>query len=186
MPDKTPTTPTGWRKVIDVLRHLEAAGWQIGKTQLYAHCRDGLLRKDKAGVFTPKAVEKYATLHLRRVETGLKEPDRVAKMAEELKEIELKQARLDLESKEHSLGVKKGKFISRDDHETEVAGRVVAFMAQLGHLVITTSPDWIHLVGGDQEKMPHLVAAITEAIEERLADFAAPTEFDIILEADAD
>ncbi len=165
------------------LDHLVASGWQIGQSQFYSHCKQMLLRPEKEGGYAVKAVEKYAGLHLRRTETGQKVNDKLDRMQEERLEVELATARVKLTREEHDLGVKQSKFIPRADFELAIVGRAVAFMAHLNHTIQTNVPDWIDLVGGDQKMAADLVATISEAIEQRMGDFAANVEFDVILDA---
>ena len=167
----------------EVLDHLLAAGWQIGQSQFYAHCKEGRLRPEKEGGYTLKAVEKYAGLHLRLIATGMKVNDKLDRMQEARLEVELATARVKLTREEHDLGVKQAKFIPRADFELAIVARAVAFMAHLNHTVQAKVPDWINVVGGDQRYAADLVAVISGTIEQRMSDFAADVEFDVILEA---
>lgn len=167
-----------------VLEHLLNAGWQISQTQFYQHCKEGLLRPGKDGKFTEAAVDKYAKRWLRLVETGEKVPDKIDRMNEERADLELKTAKIKLAREEHELGVKQSKFIPRDEFELAVVGRAVAFMAHLNHMVQELAPDWIDLVGGEQARQQELVHAISKSIEQRMSDFAADAEFDVILDGE--
>lgn len=170
-------------KPIDVYRYLKEEGWQIGRSQFYEHIKQKLLRPKK-GVFTLEAIEKYANLNLRNNETGQRVNEKQDRLQEEKLENEVKAAKLKVEREEHELNVKKGRYITREEHELAIVGRAVAFMAHLNHSVQKSVPDWIDLVDGNQEKAADLVAAITEEIEIRMSDFAADTEFEVHLEAD--
>jgi hypothetical protein len=83
----------------------------------------------------------------------------------------------------HDLGVRRQKFIPRDDFELAVVARAVAFMAHLNHAVQANAPDWIDLVNGDQQRAAELVHAVSAVIETRMSDFSADAEFEVILEA---
>jgi len=178
-----PSSPETFSSKKEVLEHLLADGWQIGQSQFYAHCRQMLLRPEKDGHYSLKAVEKYAAINLRRTETGQKVNDRLDRMQEERMEVELATAKVKLTQQEHDLGIKQSKFIPRDDFELAIVGRAVAFMAHLNHTIQSSVPDWIDIVSGDQARAADLVAAISEAVEQRMGDFAADVEFDVILEA---
>lgn len=181
--DSVSSAPETFAAKKDAFEHLLATGWQIGQSQFYAHCKEGRLRPEKEGGYTRKAVEKYAGLHLRRVETGMKVNDRLDRMQEERMEVELATARVKLQREEHDLGTKQSRFIPRDDFELAIVARAVAFMAHLNHTIQSSVPDWIDIVSGDQARASDLVAAISEAVEQRMGDFAADVEFDVILEA---
>lgn len=167
---------------IDVHRWLEDNGWQIRRSQFYTHCKDGLLRPGKDGMYHLKAVEKYATLHVKKAATGEKVRtyeeqlrERQLKTKAEKEEIDLQLARMELEKKQ-------GKTIPREDHELAIVARAVAFMAHLNHTVQSEVQNWIELVDGNQQKAPQLVEAISRELEQRMGDFAVDAEFDVILE----
>lgn len=170
---------------LDVWRYLKEDGWQIGRSQFYEHCKDGLLRPERdTGRYTLQAIDKYAGLHLKRVATGTKVNDRLEKMQTEKVETELEREKVRLERERHELGVKKKKFVPRDDFELAVIGRAVAMLAHLKHMVHTEATNYIEMVNGDQALAPELVATLVEDIEQHLATFARDVEFDVILEAE--
>jgi hypothetical protein len=163
----------------DVFSYLIDSGWQIGRSQFYEHCRQLLVRPTNEGKFEKKDVDRYAKRYLRQRATGQKIDD----YQEKKNQVELETARVKLEKEQHDLGVKKGKFVHRDEFELAIVARAVSFMAHLSHAVQSSVGDWIELVDGDQHKAADLVAAITEEIEQRMSDFAADAEFEVILEA---
>ncbi len=169
---------------IAVHRWLEDNGWKIGRSQFYAHCKEGLLRPaKKEKKYRLKDVEKYASMHVVRAETGQKESDREIKMREEKLEVALDREKVGLEREQFELDAKKGKFIPRAEFELAIVARSVAFMAHLNHSIQASAQDWIHMVEGNQSHAPELVEAISREIEQRMGDFAADAEFDVILEA---
>jgi len=177
---------TEFKSKAAVYRYLTDNGREISETQFYDHCKEGLLRKKRGEkTYSLAAVKKYAKLHTKLAETGEKERDRHDKMQDELREIELNTARLKMQEREHSLMVKQGRVVPIDEYEAAIVGRQVAIMAQLNHMAQKNVAAWIELVGGDQAKGPALLEAMLEEIAQRMSDFAADIEFDIILEADA-
>jgi len=170
---------------LDVWRFLKEDGWDIGRSQFYSHCKDGLLRPDhKTGEYTLDSVEKYAKLHVRRKETGSKVNEKIDRMQEEKLTTELAREKIRLQKEIHDLGIKQKKFIPRDEFELAVVGRTVALVAHLRHMVQMRVPDWVDIVNGDQALAAELVEEVIQDIEMRLADFAKDVEFDVILEAD--
>lgn len=168
-----------------VLEYLKNAGWKVSKSNLNRHCKEKLLRPSEDGTYSQRAVDRYAKTWLKLAATGQKVNERLDRLQEERLEKELKAANLKLDREQFELDVRRGRFIPRDDVELMQVGRAVAFMAHLNHMVQSSVPDWIDLVGGDQGRAPELIAAISEAIEQRMGDFAADVEFDVILEANA-
>jgi len=174
-----------FRSQESVLEYLKNAGWKVSKSNLNRHCKEKLLRPSEDGTYSQRAVDRYAKTWLKLAATGQKVNERLDRLQEERLEKELKAANLKLDREQFELDVRRGRFIPRDDVELMQVGRAVAFMAHLNHMVQSSVPDWIDLVGGDQGRAPELIAAISEAIEQRMGDFAADVEFDVILEANA-
>lgn len=168
---------------IAVHRWLEDNGWQISRSQLYAHCKDGLLRPAKDGKYRLKAVEKYATIHVKKAETGQKVNDLEEQIRQQKLEISLEREVTALDRERFEQQKRQGKFVARDDFEMAIVARAVTFMAHLNHSVQSSVPDWIDIVEGDQLRAPELVDAIIKTIEQRMGDFAVDAEFDVILEA---
>ncbi len=170
-----------------VLRWLEENGWQIKKSQFYDHCRDGLLRPVKSGVNKGKyklsTVERYARLNCRRGDTGEKESDREMRLREQKMEVDLEQARIRRDREQFDLNKARGKFIPRAEFDQALVARAVAFMAHLNHTIQQSVPDWIDLVEGDQSHAPELVEVISLGVQQRMGDFAADGEIDVLLEA---
>lgn len=177
--------PDTFSSKIAVYRWLIENGWKISQSQFYEHCKEGLLRARKSdGKYTLKSVRKYASLHVKKAETGQKVLAREEKIREEKLEISLERERVGLEKERFELATKQKKFVPRDEFELAIVARAVAFMAHLNHTVQQNVPDWIALVDGDQSSAPELVEAIVRAIEQRMGDFAADAEIDVYLEVD--
>lgn len=175
--------PISFKSQESVLEYLKNAGWKVSKSNLNRHCKEKLLRPSEDGTYSQRAVDRYAKTWLKQIATGQKINERLDRLQEERLEKELKAANLKLDREQFELDIRRGRFIPRDDVEMMIVGRSVAFMAHLNHMVQSSAPDWIDLVGGDQGRAPELIAAISEAIEQRMGDFAADVEFDVILEA---
>jgi len=167
-----------------VLEYLLEAGWKVSQSQFYQHCKDGLLRPGKGGVYVRTTIDRYAKRWLRQAESGQKVADKLDRMQEEKADLELRAARIRLAKEEHELGVKQRKFIPRDEFELAIVGRAVAFMAHINHTIQEIAPDLIDLVTGDQARAQELIHALSKAVEQRMSDFAADAEFDVILEGE--
>lgn len=166
-----------------VIAYLSSAGWQISQSQFYNHCKNGLLRPEQNGQYSQKAADKYAKTWLKQAATGQKINERLDRMQEEKLEHDLRASKYKMEEAEFNLGIRKNKFVPREDFELAIVGRAVAFMAHLNHTIQTETAEWIDIVNGDQARAPELVQAITRAVEQRMADFATDAEFEVILEA---
>lgn len=176
--------PQSFKNKKAVYEHLAQVGtWQIGRSQFYEHCKQGLLRPGADGQYQLKAVEKYAKTWLKALATGQKVNEKMDRLQERKLEAETRAAELRHDRERFELDAKIGRFIPRDQFELAVVGRAVAYMAHLSHMVHTEAADWIDIVGGDQARAPELVAAVLRTIEQRMSDFAADAEFEVIFEA---
>ncbi len=180
-PDES--VPENFKNQTATLKYLTSEGWKIGKSQFNKHCTEKLLRPEADGTYNQQAVDKYAKTWLKQVATGQKLNERLDKMQEEKLEADLRASKFKMEEAEFNLGIRKNKFVPREDFELAIVARAVAYMAHLNHTVQSEAAEWIDIVGGDQARAPELVQAISRAIEQRMGDFAADAEFDVILEA---
>jgi len=167
-------------KVSEVLEYLKSKGVDVPQRSLYGHARQGKLRQTGRGKFTRETLEEYCRVWLKidLEDTRTDTQELMSrKLVGEVKKIESQAARAEFEFE-----VLKKDYVSRDDFELAIVGRAVAFMAHLNHTIQSSVPDWIDAVDGDQARAPDLVAIISEAIEQRMGDFAADVEFEVILE----
>jgi hypothetical protein len=168
---------------LEAWQYLQDSGWQIGRSQFYQHCKEGRLLRDRSsGKYTQVAVDKYAHLHCRRLETGEKVNNTRSRMADEKAETELEREKVRLERERHDLAVRRSEYVARDEVELMIVGRAVAMLAHLKAMVQMSVPDWIELVEGKQERGRELIDAIHIGIEEHLAVFARDIEFEVIFE----
>lgn len=183
MNEQNQKEPTILKNRLEAWRYLQAGGWQIGRSQFYSHCKEGRLPRRTDGQYDRAAVDKYAKLHCRHIETGEKVNDRLARMAEEKAETELAREKVRLDRERHDLAVRRREYVERDQVELMLVARAVALLSHLKALVQMRVPDWIELVEGDQARGRELIAALVEGIEAQVATFARDIEFDIIFEA---
>lgn len=168
-----------------VLRYLLDSGYEISRSQFYAHCADGLLKKSKSkGVYTPAAIKRYAKLHVKRADTGEKEISHSEKLATLKKEVALKREQVRLAREEIELRKLSGKSMPVEEHELGMVARGITFLSHLQHMALIRVADYIELVAGDQDRAAALVDAMLEDFEKRMSVFSTTEEFEIILEGD--
>lgn len=155
-----------FKNTLEVLGWLRAEGYKIGKSKIYADAKAGLL---PVGPCSVADAERYARrARLKRVAAvSAADIDRAVKEKAELeiKHLQLKNAQL-----EHDLEVARGKYVTREAFEQELAARAVALKQGLVHLARSRAPE-IVAVGrerGDEEA----AALLQELIEELLDDYA--------------
>ncbi len=174
-PESFPNRLAAWE-------YLRDEGWQIGRAQFYEHCREGRLPRRPDGTYLRRHVDKYASHHCRRVETGERVNDTLSRKAEEKARVELEREKVRLERDRHDLDVRRGKYLPTDEVEQMLVGRAVALRAHLKAMSRMKAADWIDLVGGDQERARELIGAVDAAVEEHLAVYARDVEFEVLLE----
>lgn len=167
---------------LDVWQYLKLQGWQIGRSQFYEHCKQGRLVRETDGSYLGKMVDRYAKMHCRRVETGDKVNDRLAKVSEEKAITELEREKVRLEKEQHDLAIRKGEYVPRDEVELMIVGRAVAMLAHLKAMVQMRAGDLIELVDGKQDRAQELIAVLGLHVEETLSVFARDVEFEVIFE----
>lgn len=171
-----------FKSKIAVHRWLLENGYEISKSQFYAHCKDGLLRQKKGGGYSERSVKKYASLHVKKSETGEKERDRSERMRDEKLEVALEKEKIDRDRARFDLERRQGLYMPIEEFELAVVGREVAFMAHFNHSIQKEAENWVELVKGDQKYTPALVDAISKEFASRMSDFAADIEVEVVLE----
>jgi hypothetical protein len=129
---------------------LKAQGYKISRATLYRAIQDGLLLVEADGAVTMAAVERYVALG------GLTRPaaDSVdaaiaadRKTAEEIRQLELKNARL-----EHELNIMRGKYVEKSAAEAEKADLAALMDALPRHVLTLNLPRYLSAVGADSTK----------------------------------
>ena len=179
-------TPSGDTKKLssklEVWNYLKEEGYDIGRSQFYKHCKDGLCRPDKSGEYSLAKVIKYARQYLRLAATGEKEQSKLERLQQEKLEREMERETVRLESEKLQLAQRQGKVIERDEFERAIVARSVALLSHLRHMAQKRADDYIEMVNGDGSRRADLIAAMHDDIESHVAVFAADIEFDIIFE----
>jgi len=168
-----------FKNLLSVLTWLQAHGWQISRSGLYKHHGEGKLRKRDDGHYHLKDVEKYALTFLKLKATG----KRVQRARDELQQqkaaLEVKKLDLEIARAEHKKKVEEGAYIPREQIELELVSRAAVLDAGLTHFFQSQASAWIHLVGGDQRKLPELLGVLATEKDKLLHQYAAPIEFTV-------
>lgn len=166
-----------------VLHHLTGDGWQIAKTTLYRHKKEGRILPGVDGSYSLKAVDFYARSFLKRQATSKKISEAEdelhrKKLEQELKNLELKYAR-------EKLGYEReqGLFIPRDQMDIELATRAGILVAGLKHWVQTNAADWIAAMSGDTKKVGELINLMNKDLDEHINTYASNREYEVIIDA---
>ncbi len=174
MPDsKTPQAEPGFRSLEEVRRHLAAKGFKISKSSINRHKQEGFILPGAGGVFTVQAVAKYANF-LDGKGLGPPKPKDDAGGANS----RFQAARADkMEQEALLLRIKtqaeQGKYLARVKVEQDLAARAMMLKSSFRHLIQSGASEFVHLVGGDPNKIPDLVLELTQRVDRVLSDFAS-------------
>jgi len=170
---------------LDVLAYLEAEGWKVSKSKLYADCNKGRLSPNKSGEYEIKAVDAYAKDYLKRKETGKKIDEELESRQRRKLDAEIRKTVAQAAKAEHDLAVAQGKYIPREDVELELTGRAAVLDSGLKYLVQSRAHEWVRLVDGDTNKITDLIEAVGNDLDQLLNGFARTDNLQLILKANA-
>ena len=151
------------------LKHLQSAGWQVGRSAFYQHCDEGKLARSADGTYSAEAVSAYASTFCRRLATGKK---MVSGIAQQREEVALQRAKVALQRERRELERLEARAIPVEAAELMVVGRAVIFLAHLRAMVQMHATDLIRIVNGDQAKAPELIADLQAGIEGHVESYA--------------
>lgn len=143
--------------VLAVTDYLNEQGYKCSKATVYNHVRQGRLIKTDEGKFSVKAVDKYAGLHLQRIDGGGGNSDSLDELQKEKLSAETKKAKAQASHWELKTLVDSGQYIDRDLFNGELAGRAAIFRNDLETFFRSFSGDMIRLVDGDAGMTPELI-----------------------------
>lgn len=155
---------------IEVYRFLIREGWNVAKSTVYNHIRDGKLAPNRSGVFDPKVIRDHAKSqkswkradgsHLQTTETKAK-----AKAETRLKIAQAQRTELKYQKES-------GQVIPIERVESQFAARLRLFKRALEQFFDAEAPTIVRLVAGDQEKIPTLRAHLDRGLAEALDQYA--------------
>lgn len=168
---------------LDVYRFLAANGWGISQRTFYRHVDTGKLKKNKDGLYSARAVKKYAETWAVRTsgQTIIEEEE---DLAASKTRAEIDRIRTIQEREAFRLNVEKGKFFPRDDLEMELAARAVALEASFDHMVYTKATEVIAVAGGKPENAELVIAFLLMFKDEWFKHYASVEEFVVVFPGD--
>ena len=171
-----------FKNVGEVLAYLQESGRQIEKSKLYADVRSGKLRKtDKK--FKRRDVDRYAaSLPLSTTPDGRVKDAEDRQRRKDEAEIRIKEATAKRE--EIKTAVMEGQYVLREQVDQELAARAMALNSGLKSQFEAAALDLVAKVGGDPKKGRALVAALEEALDGALNEYARVIEFEVIIGED--
>ena len=168
-----------------VYEFLIAQGWKVSQRAVYNHVKDGKLRK-KDGIFTSRAVSKYAKTFLNRKDSGQTLPVEHEQLQRDKLTQEIRRLTIQVERDEHKLGVEQGRYLPREDFELELAARASVFDAGFRYFFQSMAAEMITLVGGNMKKIPEFIAMLNTKLDEQLNEYATTKEYQVMILGPAD
>lgn len=159
--------------LIKVHEYLDEQGWSVSRSTIYNHAKKGWLVPDKEGAYPTAAVDEYAEQRLKMKDGSTQRPD---KLAQDLRETELRLKRAKAEREEHKAKVEKGRFIPLAQFEAALVGRARIFKQDLHNLATGEAPDMVALVEGERDNIPDLIEFLEERFEELLDRYTREEE----------
>lgn len=163
----------GFRSLEEVRRHLEAKGFKTSRSSINRHKQEGYILPAGGGVFTVQAIAKYMKFLEGK---GFGPPD--AKADATGPNSRFQAARADkMEQEALLLRIKtqaeQGKYLPRIKVEQDLAARVMMLKSGFRHLIQSGASEFVHLVGGDPNKIPDLMLEMSLRVDRVLSDYAS-------------
>jgi hypothetical protein len=170
--------PTAERSIpnrLAVVEYLQGAGWKIKKSLLYEHCKRGHLAPQKDGTYSPAAVDKYARLHLQRLDGTPKDTTVMDTLQEKKVQAETDKMIAQAEHWTIRARVAAGQFVPREAFEVALAKRAAIFRNDLETFATAEASRIVQCCSGDVGRIPDLIEYLLGRIEAFLARYAEET-----------
>ncbi len=182
------SAPDSFAELADVLDYLTRTGWQVARSTLFNHQKEGKIRKDTKkgnhpGRFPLEKVEKYAKKYLKRSD-GTNLLDNLGRLQERKLIAEVREREAKAKKAEMEVLADEKKLIPREDMERELVARALVLDSSFRHMIKTGVPEWIELAGGDPVKEGQVMDEILAALDRVMNDFASTSDFVVELICD--
>jgi hypothetical protein len=161
--------------VSNVLRYVHDCGLKISRAGLDLHIKHGLLRRDKNGQFSAKAVKRYAHERLDLITTGMTAAEGEDNLMRDKLIEDIKLKRVQRQREELRLEAEQGRFLPRAEVELELAGRAAVLAAGYEHMVYSRAAEFMAATSVEQ-----LIAAMLVAKDEWLHQYASSQGFEVV------
>ncbi len=164
-----------FRTQMEGVKYLNGQGYKIGRDKFSRHVIEGLIPKLPGGGFEASALLGYAAAHCEPLASAVnREADSAA--LERMKADTANKMAM-AERNRLKLERERGNLMPRDEHETDLAARAAFFRREVETFGPRLGPRIIHLVGGDENKLPAFVEFWKEQTAVWLDAYAQDREF---------
>ena len=178
-------TEQTFSNVLAVFEYLKKNGWKVGRSLVYEHRKDGMLRPRSDGLFHLPDIQKYISIaQLKNVNSSaVSDAD---KFYDEKVKADLDIAKEKLKQLQLKNQVTQGMFVPRDAFDRELAQRAMIFKVDIETFCRSQAGPIVNLVDGDKEKVPDLIEFMLASAARWLNSYSADRAFTVPAVAPAD
>ena len=168
-----PTLPN----VLAVFRYLDDEGWKVKQRTVYKHKDEGKLPSPRPdGTYSIPDIDAYAQSFLRRKDGSNAELDDLQRkrLQAETAISEARALSLQLRAQKQA-----GDLVPKDWSERELAGRLLILKNDFENVARGDALPMVHLVQGNPDRVPDLIAFLLDRIWSTLDRYAAPRDIKV-------
>lgn len=150
--------PSGrvYKTQLDAVAFLSDAGFKVSQPSLSRAIKSRKLSVNANGHFEEGALLAFASVHLEPA--AQLENKALGKATEERLSEDARLKKYQAERQKLKLEKEQGLLMPRSEHERDLAARALFFKKEVENFIHLYGPGIIHLVGGDENRLPDLVA----------------------------
>lgn len=145
-----------YKSQIDTVAFLEGRGYKISKSSFNRDVKKNIVSTTDEGHFEENSLLAYAMAF--KTPTGSHEDKKLTHATKDKISHEARLKKFQTDRLQIKLEKEQGKIISRSRHEQELGARALFFKREIENFIHLYGPGIIHIVGGDEEKLPILTA----------------------------
>ncbi len=169
------------KNLLEVVEHLNAAGWKVSKSAVYRHRTQGKIGPQADGSFVVADVERYARDWLKRMDgSGGRSKVEPADQGDK-RQAEIRKLKAQAEIAEIKAGHMRGEYQPTESVDRENAAKAAQLKSFIENTVRKYTGDSLSLGKGDLNYTPDTIEFWLNKFEIGLSEFAKPVEWDVPL-----
>jgi hypothetical protein len=162
--------------ILDVVHHLDQAGWKISKSTAYDHWkREGKIKARPQGGFALSSVQEYAGNHLQRKD-GTSGKDTNDDLQSQKVAAEVRRILSDAEMRELKLRTALGELIPKSQVEIELAERASNLKTYFAAIARSSAGRIIKIVKGDPQAAAELISFLLGLNKKAFDNYSRPIQ----------